>query len=171
MKDFKETLSYVLIIFLVLLIRTYVVTPVRVDGSSMYPNLSNNDILLLKKYDKSIERFDVVVINYGKTKLVKRVIGLPGETIKISISHVGNNAVSKILINGEEIKDPYGYEYMKDAGRAANEIVLGDDEYFVLGDNRNNSTDSRIIGKINKKDIFGVTNFRIFPFSDFGKLN
>ena len=171
MKNFKETLSYVFIIFVVLLIRTYIVTPVRVDGSSMFPNLADNDILLLKKYDKSIERFDIVVINHGKSKLVKRVIGLPGETIKINISHVGNNVVSKILINGEEIDDPYGYEYMKDAGKAANEIQLGDDEYFVLGDNRNNSADSRIIGIINKKDIFGVTNFRLFPFSTFGELN
>ena len=171
MKIFKEIMSYVVIILVVVLIRTFIVTPVRVDGSSMVPNLANNDILILKKYDKSIERFDVVVINYNKSKLVKRVIGLPGDTIKIKVTHVGNNVVSKIFINGEVLDEEYGYEPIKDGGIASNDIVLGDNEYFVLGDNRNNSSDSRIIGAINRKDIVGVTNFRIFPFSKFGKLD
>lgn len=171
MKVFKEIMSYVVIILVVILIRTFFVTPVRVDGSSMVPTLENNDILILKKYDKSIDRFDVVVINYGKSKLIKRVIGLPGETVKINVTHVGNNVVSKILINGKEIDESYGYEQMRDGGIASNDVVLGDDEYFVLGDNRNNSSDSRIIGAINKKNIVGVTNFRLFPFSGFGKLD
>ena len=169
--NFKEIFSYVFIILFIIIVRIFVVTPVRVDGSSMFPTLHDNDILLLKKFDKSIDRFDVVVIKYDKSKLVKRVIGLPGERIKISITKVGNNYVSKILINGEVLSEEYGKSYMMDAGIASNEIILGNDEYFVLGDNRNNSTDSRIIGVIKKKNILGVTDLRIFPFNRIGKFN
>ncbi len=170
MKIFKEIMSYVLIIFVVILIRVFIVTPVRVDGTSMFPTLNNNDILIEKKFDKSINRFDVVVINYKKDKLVKRVIGLPGETIRISVTHVGNNVVSKIIINGEVLEENYGYEPIENAGIAANEIKLSDDEYFVLGDNRNDSSDSRFLGVFKKKSINGVTNFRLFPFKKFGKF-
>lgn len=171
MKIFKEILSYVIIILVVVSIRTFFVTPVKVDGSSMFPTLHDKDILLLQKYNKSINRFDIVVVKYNKSKLVKRVIGLPGETVKINITHVGSNTVSRILINDEILDEDYGYENMIDGGIASNEIVLGADEYFVLGDNRNNSSDSRIIGVIKKSDIKGVTNFRLFPLSDFGKVN
>lgn len=171
MRIFKEVLSYVIIILVVVLIRTFIVTPVKVDGSSMWPNLNDKDILILKKYDKSIERFDIVVINYDKSKLVKRVIGLPGEKIKINVSHIGNNVASNIYINGNILNEDFGYEEMTDAGIASKEITLGEDEYFVIGDNRNNSSDSRIIGPISKKNIVGVTNFRIFPFTRFGKIN
>ena len=171
MIKYKEIMSYVIIIVVVILIRSFIATPVRVDGSSMNPTLHNNDILLLKKFDKSIDRFDIVVIKYEKSKLVKRVIGLPGERVKISITKVGNNYVSKILINGEVLSENYGNAQMIESGIASSEIVLGEDEYFVLGDNRNNSADSRIIGVINKKNITGVTDFRFFPFNKIGKFN
>ncbi len=170
MKIFKEVMSYVIIILIVILIRIFIATPVKVDGSSMFPTLKNNDVLIEKKFDKSFDRFDIVVINYKKDKLVKRVIGLPGETVRISVTHVGNNVVSKIYINGEVLEENYGYEPIRDGGSASQEIKLGDNEYFVLGDNRNNSSDSRFIGVINKKDIKGVTNFRLFPFKNFGKF-
>ena len=81
MKFIKELVPYIVIIVVVVLIRTFIVTPVQVDGESMYPTLLDNQILILKKYDHSYDRFDIVVFKYNNSKLVKRVIGLPGETV------------------------------------------------------------------------------------------
>lgn len=167
----KDILSYIIIIIVVVLIRTFLITLVKVDGTSMYPTLNDNDLLILKKYDKNIERFDIVVVKYNKSKLVKRVIGLPGEKIKITTTKVGNNITSTIYINGEKLEENYGYEKIENAGIAKEEITLGEDEFFVMGDNRNNSSDSRIIGPIKKKDIVGVTNTRIFPLNKIGKID
>ena len=165
----KDILSYLGIIVAVILIRTFLITPVKVDGTSMNPTLKNNDILILKKYDKKIDRFDIVVIDYKKSKLVKRVIGLPGEKIKITTTRVGNEYVSAIYINGEKLEENYGMEPIKEDGLAHEEITLKSDEYFVLGDNRNNSSDSRIIGPVKLKDIKGTTTTRIIP--KFGKID
>ena len=165
----KDIISYLGIIVAVVLIRTFLITPVKVDGTSMNPTLKNNDILILKKYDKKIERFDIVVIDYKKSKLVKRVIGLPGEKIKITTTRVGNEYVSAIYINGEKLEENYGMEPIKEDGLAHEEITLKSDEYFVLGDNRNNSSDSRIIGPVKLKDIKGTTTTRISP--KFGKID
>lgn len=170
MKVLKEILSYVIIIAVVVVIRIFIVSPVRVDGNSMYPTLKNNDILISKKFDKSIDRFDLAIIKYKNEKIVKRIIGLPGEKIRISVTKVGPNFVSRIIINGETLEENYGYESINDAGIASSEILLGDDEYFVLGDNRNNSLDSRFIGVIKKNKICGLTDFRLFPFKSFGKI-
>ena len=171
MEKIKEYIPYVVIILVVILIRTFIVTPVRVDGISMFPTLNDNDILLLKKFDKSYDRFDVVVIKHEKSKIVKRVIGLPGERVRISVTKVGDNFVSKILVNGEVLSENFGNAYMSEAGIASNEIVLGNDEYFVLGDNRNRSADSRVYGVFKKKNILGVTDLRLFPFNKIGKFN
>lgn len=165
----KDIISYLGIIVAVILIRTFIITPVKVDGTSMNPTLKNNDILILKKYQKKIERFDIVVVDYKKSKLVKRVIGLPGEKIKITTTRVGNDYVSAIYINGEKLEENYGMEPIKEDGLAHEEITLKSDEYFILGDNRNNSSDSRIIGPVKKKDIKGVTTTRIIP--KFGKID
>ena len=97
MKFLKESIPYVIIIVVVILIRTFIITPVQVDGESMYPTLDDREILILKKYDKTYERFDVVVFNYNGSKLVKRIIGLPGETV----SYKDN----QLYINGEKIDD------------------------------------------------------------------
>lgn len=173
METVKEILSYIAIIIIVILIRTFIITIVKVDGVSMYPTLDNKQLLLLKKYDKSIERFDIVVIKYKDNKLVKRVIGLPGEKIRISSTNVGGNIKSNIYINGEILDEEYGAEPINPdrLGIAKEEITLKEDEYFVIGDNRNNSSDSRFIGTIKKKDIVGVTTFRIFPLNKFGKID
>lgn len=161
MKIIKSILPYVIIVIVVILIRTFIITPVIVDGDSMYPNLVNNQVLLLKKYDKSIKRFDVVVINYNKDRLVKRVIGLPGEKIEYKDSklYVNGNVVDEKMIDVKTADfrlDYIGYE------------TIPDGYYFVVGDNRGNSKDSRIIGLVSKNDIVGITNFSLFPFNKFG---
>lgn len=160
----KEISIYVFIILGIILIRTFVVTPVRVDGDSMNNNLKNGEILLLKKYDKSFDRFDVVVFNYKGEKLIKRIIGLPGE----SVSYKDN----KLYINGEYVEENMIDKITHDFNLSTLGVeTIPDDYYFVMGDNRTNSTDSRFIGLINKKDILGTTNFIIFPFNKFGSIN
>lgn len=163
MKFLKEMLSYIIIIALIVIIRSYVVTPVKVNGRSMEPTLYTNEVLILNKINKKITRHDIIVLNDNDVRLVKRVIGLPGEHVKY---------VDGVLyVNDLEIKDkfaPFTLDYdIKDEGYN----VIPNDYYFVIGDNRNNSTDSRIIGLINKKDIIGKTNFRIFPIKNFGKIS
>ena len=114
------------------------------------------------------KRFDIVVFPYQGQDVyyIKRVIGLPGE--KVQITPDGN-----ILINDEVLMESYGREVIADSGTASEPRVLGEDEYFVLGDNRNDSRDSRWadVGDINKKDIIGKAVLRLSPFKKFGKVN
>ncbi len=160
MKYIKELLPYLIIILVVVLIRTFIVTPIIVNGPSMKPTLQGKEIMLLKKYDTNYKRFDVIVVNksvYGEN-LIKRVIALPGETIEYKHG--------KLYINDKVIDDPYG------VGETGNiqKITLREDEYFVMGDNRENSTDSRIIGVIKKSELEGTTDFILYPFNKFGKI-
>jgi len=163
MKIFKEIMSYLIIILIVVIIRTFIVTPVKVDGLSMYPTLDDKDVLLLKKYDRSFERFDIVVIKFNNTKLVKRIIGLPGESVKIANNnlYINHSLVEdvKLDVKTEDFSiSELGYD------------IIPEGYYFVLGDNRVNSVDSRTsaVGLISKDDIIGVTSFRIFPFNKIG---
>lgn len=162
MKILKEILPYAIILLVVFLIRTFLVTPIKVNGQSMYDTLSGNEIMLLYRIGE-IERYDMVVADLivdGKKDdtLIKRVYGLPGETIKCE------NGV--IYINDYKIEDPYATNETSDFEA----VTLGDDEYFLLGDNRSISLDSRIIGPVKEKDIEGRTDFVIFPFDKFGVI-
>lgn len=143
----------------VVLIRTFIATPVRVDGDSMNKTFKNGDILILYKLSK-IKRFDVIVLHEEKDneKIIKRVIGMPGDTVAIKDG--------EIYINDEKIDDEYAYGMTSDYDR----ITLKSDEYFILGDNRLISKDSRYFGPIKEKEIKGKVVFRIFPFSKFGKI-
>ena len=162
----KEVIPYLIIIAIVIFIRTYVATPVRVQGSSMVPTLKDGEILLLKKYDTSYKRFDIVVLNRDSSKLIKRIIGLPGEHIEYKDSH--------LYVNDTEIEEKF---LPKDISFSDfDTILLGDStipegKYLVMGDNRNNSTDSRIFGFVEKKEILGTTSFRLFPFKRFGGIS
>ncbi len=137
----------------------------QVDGESMYPVLSDGDQLIIDKVSyqfKDPKRFDVVVFPFqyrDGTCLIKRVIGLPGETVRITDGQV--------YINGRLLDDPYGYEPIRNAGLASGLVTLGKDEYFVLGDNRNNSTDSRepSIGNITRSSIIGRAWMRVWPLN------
>lgn len=158
MEWIKRILPYVGIVIAVVVIRTFIITPVRVDGSSMYPTLKDKDIIMLKKYDKNYQYGDIVILNYQKSKLVKRIIGVPKDKIKYSNG--------KLFVNGKQVKDLYS-EITKDF-ELEQEIPEG--YYFVMGDNRNNSTDSRILGLFKKEDILGTTSFRISPLNHIGTI-
>ena len=137
------------------LISSYVIQYTTVHGESMFPTLQDGDHLLMDKVSyrfKEPERFDVIVFSYQykeNTYYIKRIIGLPGDTVKIS------NGV--IYVNGKALIEHYGNDSIEDPGLAANEIVLEEGEYFVLGDNRNSSIDSRepSVGNIKRDNIVG----------------
>lgn len=159
MKVIKEVIPYIVIVVVVVLIRTFIITPVRVDGDSMKNTLKNGDILLLYKLS-SIDRFDIIVLDEEKDneKIIKRVIGLPGETVAIK--------KGKIYINDKVIDDEYAYGETTDY----NKVTLKDDEYFILGDNRLISKDSRYFGPIKDNEIKGKIVFRLFPFTKIGMV-
>jgi len=169
MKKFlKEALQTSLIILAALLISLFIVTFIGqrtvVDGESMEDTLYHNDNLIVDKISYRFhepERFDVIVFpaHYdSKTYLVKRVIGLPGETVYI-------DGEGNIYIDDELLEEDYGKEVMLSGGIAQASITLGEDEYFVLGDNRNHSLDSRdhMVGNIQREDIIGKAWVRIYP--------
>ena len=163
MKFIKELIHYIIIVIVVALIREFLVTPALVVGDSMVNTLHNNDVLILDKIVyrfNEIKRFDIVVVRQkGKDAIIKRVIALPGETVEYKDN--------KLYINGKEMEDPYNdgktEDYLLDG-------VIGENKYFVVGDNRSNSADSRMIGLIDKSDIKGRIDLRIFPFTKFGKV-
>lgn len=171
-KEIFSTLVYILVVLAATyLIITFVGQRTQVKGSSMEPTLSDNDNLIVDKLSyrfKDPQRFDIIVFPFQyeeNTFYIKRIIGLPGETVQI-------DERGTIFINGEELKENYGREVMVSPGRASEPIILGADEYFVLGDNRNNSSDSRdpSVGNIHKDKIIGKAWVRIWPFSKFGVL-
>lgn len=176
-KVVKELLSTGLYLLIVLLITWFIITFVGVrtvvDGDSMLPTLSDKDNLIVDKLTyrfKDPQRFDIIVFPFQyqeDTYYIKRIIGLPGETVQID--EQGN-----IYIDGEILQESYGLEVIKpeNVGRAAQPITLGEDEYFVMGDNRNNSSDSRteVVGNIHRDDIIGRAWVRIWPFEKMGVL-
>ena len=161
MKVIKTLLPYLLIIVVIILIRTFIITPVRVDGTSMNKTLADGDILLLYKLAK-IDRSDIVVLDeeYDDEIIIKRIIGLPGETVEIKD---GDVYINDILMPDDE----YAYGDTSDYDK----ITLGNDEYFILGDNRLISKDSRYFGAVKKDDIMGEAVFRLWPFSGFGLID
>lgn len=159
MKFLRNLVPYIIIIVVVVFIRTFIITPVKVNGNSMYPTLEGSEIMLLNKLT-NIDRFDIVVLQLEgeDSNLIKRIIGLPGETVEIS--------ENQIYIDGELLDDPYGYGITYNI----DPVTLGDDEYFILGDNRIISLDSRSFGKIHRSEIKGTTNFIMYPFGKIGKV-
>lgn len=159
----KPLLPYIIIIAVVLFIKAFIVTPIKVNGESMYPTLEESDIMILNKtayYFNEPKRFDIVVVNMPNEYLIKRIIGLPGETVKI----VNNQLYINDKIYEEEyLANDLNYDdfSLTDLGYSK----IPEDMYLVLGDNRENSLDSREIGLIKKEDINGKISLRIWPLN------
>ncbi len=171
----KEAFGFLCYLVVVLLLTFLVVEFVGqrtvVSGSSMEETLTDGDNLIVDKIIYRFgepRRFDIIVFEYQKeenTFYIKRVIGLPGETVQIAED-------GTIYINGEELEESYGRAIMKDAGIAREPIQLKEDEYFVLGDNRNCSRDSRDseVGPVKRDWILGKAWLRVYPFDNFEVL-
>ena len=162
----KELLPYLILIIVIILIKKFLFTTILVNGKSMNDTLKEKDFMILNKLSyklNDIDRFDIVVVDALNEKIIKRVIGLPGEHIKFEDN--------KLYINGKQVNDSYAKGITEDFD--LNELgleVIPDDYYFVLGDNREDSLDSRVIGVVKKDKIIGTTDFIIYPFNRFGKV-
>ena len=154
----KEFLPYFIIILVVVFIKLFVVSPIRVNGASMNPTLNDKDIMLLDEISyrfSDIQRFDIVVVKEEDEYLIKRVIGLPGEVVEYKND--------KLYIDGKYVKEDFKHKETFDFS-----TTLGKDEYFIMGDNRTNSTDCRVFGPISRDKIMGKTSLTILPISRFG---
>ncbi len=160
----KEVGIYILVIVVVILFRCYVAALIKVNGTSMMDTLHNKDIMILDKISyhfRKIKRFDIVVIDLDNEFIIKRVIGLPGEHIEYKDD--------TLYVNGKKIEEDFYHKKTDDFSlEDLDSTEVPEDCYFVLGDNRQNSMDSRIIGFIPKDKIMGLTSFTILPFSRFG---
>ena len=169
----KETISWILTlgsaVIIALCIRGFIFEPVIVDGHSMQDTLQDRELMFVTKFDYIFgepESGDVIICKYpNSTKnYVKRLIGLPGDTIEI-VNHV-------VYRNGEALDETYLTPTRNDNRNTANmsAIVLGDDQYFVMGDNRDNSNDSRYIGTLTRNQIRGHVRFVFFPFDSIRQI-
>lgn len=171
-KELSGWLLYiVLIIALTWIVVTFVGQRTEVSGSSMETTLSDKDQLIVDKMTyrfRDPKRYDIVVFPYqyqDNTYYIKRIIGLPGETVQI--------LSGMVYIDGMRLDEHYGDEIMENPGIAEEPLTLGEDEYFVLGDNRNNSSDSRAsdVGLIHRKDLIGRAWIRVWPLSQIGVIH
>ena len=154
----KEFLPYFIVILVVIFIKIFVFSPIRVNGASMNPTLNDKDIMILDEISyrfSEIERFNIVVVKEENEYLIKRIIGLTGEKIEYKDN--------KLYIDGKYVKEDFKHMETMDFS-----TTLGEDEYFIMGDNRTNSTDSRIFGPISRDEIIGKTSLTILPISRFG---
>lgn len=163
----KELIPYLIILIVIFLIKQFAFGTVLVKGHSMDNTLQDGDFMILDRVSyrlQKIKRFDVVVVQIGKQKLIKRIIGLPGE----KISYRDN----QLYINGEEFKDPYSSKITSDFDLSMFSLEkIPQNSYFVMGDNRPDSLDSRSFGVVPEKKILGKATFILYPFSRFGSVS
>jgi signal peptidase I len=167
---FFELMKIVVISLVIIIpIRYFLVQPFYVKGASMEPNFYDHEYLIIDEISyrfKAPERGDIIVFRYPKDPqefFIKRIVGLPGEKIKVNDGQVSiyNNEYK----NGFILEEPYLAEGVKTYSLTDEAISLGDEEYFVLGDNRNSSKDSRSFGAVNKSFIIGQVIIRGWPFN------
>lgn len=159
-KFWQEIRGYILLIILVILIRTYLATPALVDGESMETTLYDGEAVIINKIAYGIvdiERFDIIVLKNEEDddKIIKRIVGLPNETIEYR-----NN---ELYINGMKVVTSVKFEDTEDF-----KVETGEGEYFVLGDNRDVSKDSRMLGNFKEEDFVGRVGLRIWPLKKIG---
>lgn len=167
-KIIKDIIPYIVIILVVVLIRTFLVTPVIVSGDSMVPTLKDRELLLLNKINyrlNEIKRFDVVVIRLENKEIIKRIVGLPGEEIMYRNNTLyvdGHELINNYTYNGENKKENFDTEDFS-LKTICNCNRIPEDKYLVLGDNRSVSADSRMYGLIDREDIEGRVKLSIWP--------
>lgn len=169
-KGIKDLIVFIVVAaVLIVLCNTFVGRQIYVLGSSMEDTLHDNDSVIVEKlsyYTNEPERFDVIVFKPQQKDItdyyIKRIIGLPGEMVKID--------GDQIYINGKVLEERFGKEPITDPGRCVEEVRLGEDEYFVLGDNRSVSKDSRFIevGNVRRSAIVGKVWAKIWPLNEMG---
>lgn len=164
MKVLKEIFWLVLLAVLIVVpIRVFIAQPFVVEGLSMYPTFGDGDYLIIDELSYRLEdpaRGDVIVFRYPNNPsifYIKRVIGLPGETI-----HIDRGIVTVTRGDGSELALDETYVVAEDATYSG-KITLGPEQYFVLGDNRPKSSDSRVWGVLPRQDIIGKAFVRILP--------
>lgn len=164
--SFLETVVVALVISVVLYL--FIMTPHEVVGNSMHPTYKNGEYLMANKITYRIgdpQRGDVIIFKYSETQdFIKRVIGLPGDTVMLKDGHIYIN--DKILDESGYLSDSVytnGGNFLKEGESK----IVPEDQYFVSGDNRPHSSDSREFGPINREDIKGKAWIVYFPFSEF----
>jgi|LSQX01.2.fsa_nt_gb signal peptidase I len=167
---FEWVQAIVLALVIALLIRTFLFTLIRVEGSSMVPTLSTNDRLIVWKLMYKPRQGDIIILKpplHPETPYVKRIIGMPGQTINI------NTSTQEVIIDGEPIDEDYINEPTRFSGNMTFPVKVPDDHVFVMGDNRNNSKDSRYtdVGMIPYDKIIGKATVRIWPLNKIGLVD
>lgn len=146
----------------IVIFRTYLIDRVIVSGTSMNHTFTDGSVLWVRKFNLcDMERYDIVVAETNGRVVVKRVVGLPYETLEIVDGFV--------YINGDRLSDDYGGR-INDSGAFGGSIELGEDEFFLLGDNRNHSIDSRSWGSVQRSDLKGICEYQIFPLNRIGTV-
>jgi signal peptidase I len=169
----REILSWVLTlaaaVAIALLVRTFLFEPIRVDGESMTDTLQNGELMLVTKPEYILgtpSREDVIICRYpNRTEyFVKRLVAIPGDTVEIKYNkETGKNT---LYVNGQAVDEPFLTQSRNDKDNSMAQLKLKNDEYFVLGDNRDNSNDSRYVGTLHRSQIVGHVRFVFFPFSE-----
>lgn len=180
----STVLQILAMVAVLLLVRTYLFVPVSVDGESMEPTLQSEDRLLLNKQGH-IDRFDIVVFpdptedtsrsSQAPKQFIKRVIGLPGDHVRVEsdVLYINDEPIDEPYLeqklNGLEEWDLYTQDFSLES--ITGQSVVPEEHYFLLGDNRGNSKDSRMFGFVPAESVMGETNWRLWPLMKFGSLN
>ena len=177
-KSMPFFLQLILLVIMVVVLRNVMGT-VLVKGSSMEPNFNHGDLVFINKLSTSIgspDYGDVVICKLdegsGYENIIKRVVGLPGDEIDI-VECDYDEVEYELYVNGEYIEEDFLGEPMMTAGNIEYPFEVPENSYFVMGDNRNESLDSRreSVGAIHKDDLMGKVVLRLYPFSDFGLID